>query len=479
MAATAGDFGMMDATAMAALVREGKVSALELVDDAIRRCEQVNPVLNAVIIDMFERAREAAGQPLGDGPLAGVPFLMKDFVAEIAGVPFTEGSAFLDGYVPKQDSETYRRYRDAGLITIGKTNLPEFAIGVTTEPQLFGKTRNPWDPERSTGGSSGGSGAAVAARVVPAAHGNDVAGSIRIPASCCGLFGLKPTRGRTSLAPLYGDLFSGMFVEHVLTRSVRDSALLLDVSTGPATGEPYSAPAPERPFVDEVGAKPGRLRIGFSCETPLGDPLDPECERAIRETAALCESLGHDVVEAAPDFEAMELWQKFTTILAGGISWALADWERRLGRKITEEAFEPFVWAFSERGRALSAADYLLAIQDVQVQVRALSRFFETNDMWLTTTLGQPPLPLGTLTYEGDPFELRRRMAKFSPYTYISNASGQPAMSVPLHWTEDNLPVGLHFVGRFGNEAALLRLAAQLEEAKPWADRSPQICSTP
>ena len=479
MTATADDFGMMDATAMAALVREGEVSAAELVDDAIRRCEQVNPTLNAVILDMFDQAREVASQPLGGGPFAGVPFLMKDFVAEIEGVPFTEGSAFLEGYIPQESSETYRRYQKAGLITIGKTNLPEFAIGVTTEPRLFGKARNPWDPERSTGGSSGGSGAAVAARVVPAAHGNDVAGSIRIPASCCGLFGLKPTRGRTSLAPLYGDLFSGMFVEHALTRSVRDSATLLDIVAGPAVGEPYNAPAPSRPFADEVGTTPGRLRIGFSCETPLGDPLDPECEKAIRETAALCESLGHDVVEAMPNFETMELWQKFTTVLAGGVAWALADWERRLGRKINEQSFEPFVWAFSERGRALSAADYLLAIQDVQVQVRALSRFFETHDMWLTTTLGQPPLPLGTLTYEGDPFELRRRMAKFSPYTYISNASGQPAMSVPLHWTEGDLPVGLHFVGRFGEEATLLRLAGQLEEAKPWADRSPQICSTP
>lgn len=478
MTTAVGDFGSMDATAMAALVRKGEVSAVELVDDAIRRCEQVNPTLNAVIVDMFDQAREAAARASRDGPFAGVPFLMKDFVAEIEGVPFSEGSAFLEGYIPREDSEIYRRYRKAGLITIGKTNLPEFAIGVTTEPRLFGKSCNPWNPERSTGGSSGGAGAAVAARVVPAAHGNDVAGSIRIPASCCGLFGLKPTRGRTSLAPLYGDLFSGMFVEHALTRTVRDSAALLDVVSGPAVGEPYNAPAPRRPFAAEVGVAPGRLRIGFSCKTPLGDPLDPECERAIRDTAALCESLGHDVTETMPEFATLELWQKFTTILAGGVAWALADWERRLDRKLDAKFFEPFVWAFSERGRALSAADYLMAIQDVQVQVRALSRFFETQDLWLTTTLGQPPLPLGTLTYAGDPIELRRRMAKFSPYTYISNASGQPAMSVPLHWTADDLPVGLHFVGRFGEEATLFRLAAQLEEARPWANRRPRICST-
>jgi amidase len=477
MRMTDGSFGDMDATALAALVRDREVRALELVDDAIRRCEQVNGTLNAVVFDMFERARDEARQPLGDGPFAGVPFLMKDFVAEIEGVPFTEGSSFLEGYIPHEDSEIYARYRRAGLITIGKTNLPEFAIGVTTEPRLFGAARNPWNTERTTGGSSGGAAAAVAARVVPAAHGNDVAGSIRIPASCCGLFGLKPTRARTSLAPNYGDLFSGMLVEHVITRSVRDSAGLLDVAAGPAVGEPYNPPAPARPFAEEVGADPGRLKIGFSCETPLGDPLDPECKHAIRETAALCESLGHEVVEAMPRFDTMELWQKFTTILSGGVAWALADWQRRLDRELSPQYFEPFVWAFSERGRGLSAADYLLALQDVQCQVRALCQFFETHDMWLTTTLGQPPVPLGTLVYKDDPFELRRRMAKFSPYTYISNASGQPAMSVPLHWTDDDLPVGLHFVGRFGEEAVLFRLAAQLEAAKPWADRRPPVCA--
>lgn len=477
MAVTGTSFGDMDATAMAALVRDGEVSALELVDDAIRRCEQVNGTLNAVVLEMFDQARDQAREPLGETPFAGVPFLMKDFVAEIEGVPFTEGSSFLEGYVPREDSEIYARYRQAGLITIGKTNLPEFAIGVTTEPRLFGSARNPWNTDRTTGGSSGGSGAAVAARIVPAAHGNDVAGSIRIPASCCGLFGLKPTRARTSLAPSYGDLFSGMFVEHAITRSVRDSAALLDVAAGPAIGEPYSAPAPARPFTDEVGVDPGRLKIGFSRETPLGDPLDPECERAALETAALCESLGHDVVEAKPEFDTMELWQKFTTILAGGVAWALADWERRLNRKLDPRCFEPFVWAFSERGRELGAADYLLALQDVQRQVRALCRFFESHDIWLTTTLGQPPVQLGTLAFEDDPFELRRRMAKFSPYTYISNASGQPAMSVPLHWTPDGLPVGLHFVGRYGDEAGLIRLAGQLEAAQPWADRRPPVCA--
>ncbi len=470
-------YGDLDATAMAGLVRTGEVSPLELVDEAIRRTEQVNGTLNAVITEMFDGARDAARRPPGDGPFAGVPFLMKDFGAEVAGVRFTEGSVFLADYVPEVDSELYARFCRAGLITIGKTNLPELAIGTTTEPRWHGACRNPWDTTRTTGGSSGGAGAAVAARIVPMAHGNDVGGSTRIPASCCGLVGLKPSRGRNSLAPHYGDLLSGFFAEHALTRSVRDTAALLDAVAGPAVGEPYVAPAPDRPFAEAVGADPGRLRIAFSTETPLGDPMDPECVAAIHAAAALCERLGHDVVEAAPRFDALELWQKFTTLLAAGAAWAIDDWARRIGRAPAEEHFEPFVWAFAERGRGSSAADYLLALQDVQREVRALSELFVDHDMWLTTTLGQPPVPLGTLVYRDDPFELRRRMARFSPFTYISNASGQPAISLPLHWTAQGLPVGVHLVARLNEEWPLLALAAQLEAEQPWAHRRPPLCA--
>ncbi len=467
----------LDATALAELVRKREVSALELVDDAIRRCEQVNGKLNAVVTEMFDRARAEARAPLGDGPFAGVPFLMKDFGAEVAGVRFTEGSSFLENYIPDVDSELYKRFRQAGLITIGKTNLPELAIGVTTESKFLGPACNPWDPTCTTGGSSGGAGAAVAARIVPMAHGNDVGGSIRIPASCCGLVGLKPTRGRTTLAPHYGDLLAGYFVEHALTRSVRDSAILLDATHGPAVGDPYVAPPPARPYAEEVGADPGCLKIGFSTETPLGDALDPECVKAVHETAALCESLGHEIVEARPSFDAMALWTQFTTLLASVVAWAVVDWARRIDRKPAPEHFEPFVWAFSERGRALSAADYLLAMQDVQVQVRAFCEFFEDFDLSLTTTLGAPPVPLGTLVYDGDPIDLRRRSARFSPFTYITNATGQPAISLPLYWTREGLPVGLHFVGRYGDEGTLIRLAAQLESARPWDDRRPQVCA--
>ncbi len=472
----------LDATALAALVARGELSATELVDDAIARCERVNPALNAVIHPMYERARRAAERyrPGPDAPIFGaVPFLMKDFVAEVAGEPFSEGSSFLEGYVPGENSELVDRFEAAGLITIGKTNLPEFAIGTTTEPRRFGPTHNPWDLERTPGGSSGGAAAAVAAGVVPMAHANDVGGSIRIPASCCGLVGLKPTRGRGTVGPLYGDIIAGFFVEHALTRSVRDCAALLDIVGAPGVGDPYVAPPPREPYAEAIAREPERLRIGFSTQTPLvGDPLDPECERAVRETAELLESLGHEVHETAPRFDAMELWQKYTTVLAAGIGWAVADWARRLDREPSAERLEPFVLAFAERGAGIAAPDYLLALQDVQAQVRAMSAFYEAHDLWLTSTLGQPPVPLGTLVYRDDPFELRRRTARFSPYTYLANASGQPAISLPLHWSGDGLPVGLHFTGRFGDEATLLRLAAQLETARPWAQRRPQVYAT-
>ena len=468
----------LDATRCAALVRAGELTPLDLVDAAIDRAEQVNGTLNAIVTEMYEHARETARAHSGTGLFAGVPFLVKDFLAEVEGVRFTEASAFLSDHVPAEDSELVRRFRNAGLVFIGKTNTPELAIGPTTEPRLFGPTRNPWDTARTPGGSSGGAAAAVSARVVPMAHGNDAGGSIRIPASCCGLVGLKPSRGRVPLGPHYGDLFSGLVSELGVTRSVRDTAALLDAVAGPAVGEPYFPAPPARSYTNEAGRSPGSLRIGFSVESPLGDAIDPECERAVRDTAALCDSLGHTVEEARPDYEAEELWTKFTTMLSAGAAWAIADWERRTGRTAEPDHFEPFVWAFAERGRALGAHDYLLAVQDMQRAVRDLSAYFARYDLWLTPTLGQPPVELGTLVYRGgDPFELRRRCARFSPYTWIGNASGQPAISVPLHWTGAGLPVGVHFVARWGEESALIRLAGQLERARPWAERRPGVCA--
>ncbi len=470
------DLTSLDATALAELVRKKEVKPIELVEAAIERIERVNPALNAVVTPMYDYAREQALGPMPDVPFAGVPFLLKDFLAECGGVRFTEGTAFLRDYVPDEDSELVKRYKRAGLIIVGKTNTPELAIGITTEPRLFGPTHNPWDTDRTPGGSSGGSGAAVAAGVVPMAHGNDAGGSIRVPASCCGVFGFKPTRARNPLGPHYGDIFTGLAVEHALTRSVRDSAALLDATAGPDLGDPYWAPPPERPFVQEVGAQPGRLRIALSSQTPLGKEVHPDCVAAVRDAAALCEELGHDVVEAAPAFDGELAWQSFTTVLCAGFAWAIDDWGRRTGRTPTSEFFEPFVWSFTQRGRELSAPDYLLALQDLQKLTRDIARFFVDYDIWLTPTLGEPPVPLGTFKFSmEDPFELRRRMATFAPFTYISNATGQPAMSVPLSWNSEGLPVGIHFVGRFGHEATLFRLAAQLEEARPWANRRPPV----
>jgi amidase len=466
----------LDALGQAELVRKKEVKPIELVEGAIQRIERLNPSLNVVVTPMYEYARKQASAPVAEGVFAGVPFLLKDFLAEFAGVRFTEGTAFLRDYVPMQDSELVKRFKKAGLIIVGKTNTPELALGVTTEPLLFGPTHNPWDTSRIAGGSSGGSASAVAARIVPMAHGNDAGGSIRIPASCCGVFGLKPTRARNSLSPHYGDIFTGLWVEHALTLSVRDSAALLDATSGPAFGDPYWAPPPLRPFYQEIGAKPGKLRIAFATRSPLGTEVHSDCQMAVTHAASLCAELGHEVTEAAPAFNAELLWQSFTTVLSAGSAWVINDWGRRTGRKPTSEFFEPFVWAFKQRGDNVSAPDYLLVLQDLQKLTRDIARFFIDYDIWLTPTLGAPPVPLGTFRFSGeDPFELRRRMVNFSPFTLISNVTGQPAMSVPLFWNEEGLPVGTHFMGRFGDEAKLFRLAAHLEEARPWAKRRPPL----
>jgi amidase len=316
----------------------------------------------------------------------------------------------------------------------------------------------------------------VAAGIVPVAHGNDAGGSIRIPASCCGVFGLKPTRARNPLGPHLGDIMSGLVAEHVLTRTVRDSAAVLDATSGPEAGDPYWAPPPARPFLDEVGADPGRLRIAMSTVSPLGVEADPECVAAVEDAARLCEELGHEVVEAAPSFDGERAWTSFTILIAAGTAASLDGWADRLGKQLTPDAFEPFIWAMTERARAITAPEYLVAVQDMHAVSRSIAPFFEAHDLWLTPTLRQPPVPLGTLTYAGgDPFEHRRRLGAFASFTYVSNLTGQPGASVPLYWSADGLPIGVHFAARFGDEATLFRLASQLEEARPWAGRVPPI----
>lgn len=464
----------LDATALAGLISKKEITPLELVDNAIRRIEQLNPKLNAVITPLFDQARKTAAGHIPAGPFQGVPFLLKDIGAGLAGVPLSMGTALLKGYLPDHDSELTSRFKKAGLIVLGKTNTPELGLVPTTEPRLFGPTRNPWNRERTTGGSSGGAAAAVASGMVPLAHGNDGGGSIRIPSSCCGLFGLKPTRARNSLSPDFGDIFSGLVCEHVLTRSVRDSAAMLDLTAGPVSGDPYWAPPQQRPFRQEVGADPGRLRIAYSIQEEL---VHPDCQQALIETAGLLESLGHIVEKATPELtlETEAIGQAFTAVWQAGCASTIDMILERAGIPAQPDFFEPLTWFLYEGGRKVTASEYLRAVTLLQRLTREIAVFHQKYDLMLTPVLAQPPVPIGTFDVrEGeDPLEAWGRIAAFAPITPLQNATGQPAMSIPLFWNRDGLPIGSHFVGRFGDEATLFRLAAQLEEAKPWADRRP------
>jgi len=457
-------------------VRQRQVKAIEIVDAAIERIERLNPTLNAVVTPMYEQARAAAMGGLANGPFVGVPFLLKDLGAPFDGVRMTMASAFMRNFIPDHDSELVTRLKRAGLIIVGKTNAPELGILPTTEPRLFGPSHNPWDINRTPGGSSGGSAAAVAARLVPMAHGNDGGGSIRIPASCCGLFGLKPTRARNPMGPDFGDIFSGLVIDHALTRSVRDSAALLDATAGPDVGDPYWAPPPARPFLQEVGADPGRLRIAFTTTAPTGVKIHTDCISAVRDAAALCAELGHEVVEAAPEVNGEGVTQTFMVLWSAGCAWSIDGMGLVTGKTPTQDQFEPLTWALYEMGRQQRASSYLLSLAFLQRVARDIARFFLKYDVWLTPTLSEPPVPLGTFDSPPEnPLQGLRRAEAFVPFTPICNATGQPAMSVPLYWNAEGLPVGVHFVGRFGDEATLFRIAAQLEEARPWVGRRPPV----
>jgi amidase len=467
-----------DATSLAELVRRKEVKPLELVDAAIERVERLNPKLNAVITPMYDQARAAARGDLPEGPFRGVPFLLKDIVAFCAGVRFTAGSAFLDNFVPDHDSELVSRLKRAGLIVLGKTNTPELGILPTTEPRRFGPTRNPWNLHRTAGGSSGGSAAAVAAGLVPMAHANDGGGSIRIPASCCGLFGLKPSRARNPLGPDAGDIMGGFVQEHAVTRSVRDSAALLDATAGPDVGDPYWAPPQARPFLQEVGANPGRLRIAWSTRSQTGVPIHADCVKAVEDTAKLCAGLGHQVSDDAPEINRTLLLQAFSAVWFSGVAAGIDALAFVTGRTPTQDQFEPLTWALYEEGRKVTGSEYLLSQLILQNIARQIARFFEKFDVWLAPTLAEPPVPLGTFDSTSEnPMTAWERAIAFVPVTPLCNLTGQPAMSVPLFWNSEGLPVGVHFAARFGDEATLFRLASQLEAARPWAGRRPPLSS--
>jgi amidase len=470
----------LDATAQAELVRSGEATPLELVDAAIARVEELNPTLNAVIHELFEEGREAASGDLPDGPFRGVPFLFKDIGAALAGQPFHLGTRVLKeiGFRMPIDSYLGQRFRAAGFVTIGKTNVPELGILPTTEPVAYGATRNPWDTERSTGGSSGGSAAAVASGMVPVAHANDGAGSIRIPASACGLVGLKPTRQRTSEGPLTGDNLSGLTAELVVSRSVRDTAAILEAVHGPAPGDPYVAPPPARPYTDELDEDPPPLRIGLMTEQVIPSDVDQVVVDAARRTGELLESLGHSVEDIEPasfgNFDGA--WDSFMTRWMAGQAAVAGQLAGLTGRELGPDDFEPVTWALIEGGRQNSAADYLRAVGHHQLISRSVAAWYESgHDLLLTPTLGELPPPLGTFDAGPEPLETMRRAQLTGGFCGPFNITGQPAISLPLDQSEDGLPIGSQLAAAFGREDLLIAVAAQLERARPWADRRPPV----
>ncbi len=469
------EFSRLDATDQARLVASGEVTAGELVEAAIQRIETLNPELNAVIHPLFDKARQnVADDALPDGPFRGVPFLVKDAVCHTAGDPYHLGMRFLKerGHIAKDDTELARRFRAAGFVFVGKTNTPELAMSCTTEPLAYGATHNPWDLDRSPGGSSGGSAAAVAAGLVPVAHANDMGGSIRIPASHCGLVGLKPTRGRSTLAPHFSEFWGPLTHEHVVTRSVRDCAAVLDAIAGPAPGDPYTAPPPIRPFAEEVGATLEPLRIGVLRESSIGE-VDPRCAAAVDETAQLLESLGHRVEAAqVPALSRLEMgpW------IQAGIARDLDRWSQRLGEKIGQGDVEPINWLMAEIGRRMSAADYVEQAENAFTWAREVTRpFGDAFTLLLTPTSAIPPPKLGWCAPGIEVSELLQRLSRSTLFTMPWNVTGQPAISLPLQFDDEGLPIGVQFIAPSGREDLLFRLAAQLEEAQPWRNYAPPL----
>jgi amidase/6-aminohexanoate-cyclic-dimer hydrolase len=470
------DYESYDALGLAELIRSGEAKPSEVLEAAIARLEERNPSLNAVVIPMLDEARKTAAGDIPDGPFRGVPFLLKDLHLLASGARTSYGCRLFEDFVADHDSEIVTRYRKAGLVIFGKTASPEFGLTTTTESKLFGPTRNPWNADYSTGGSSGGAAAAVAAGIAPLANASDGGGSIRIPASCCGVFGIKPTRARTPAGPDSGEGWSGMSAVHAVSRSVRDSAALLDASAGPDLGAPYWAPPPKRPYLEEVERPAGRLRIAFQSRSFNDVETHPDCVNAVAEAARLCAELGHEVEERSLAIDAESFRQATGTIISANLRAQVEDRAAALGRDFRAEDLEPVTYAMVTGAAGTGSAEYARSIRVIHGIGRQVARFLERYDALLTPTMATPPLPLGVLSLSNTNLgEFLANLLKTIAFTQLFNAAGNPAMSVPLAWNAAGLPIGVQFAGRFGDEATLFRLAAQLEQARPWFDRRPPL----
>jgi amidase len=491
------DYADFDGLGLAELIRRGEVSASEVLEAAIARIEAVNPKLNAVVRPLFERARSQVSVGAGEGPLAGVPFLIKDLLAQLDGVPTGNGNRLWAGAAARGDSELVRRWQAAGLVIAGKTNTPEFGLTPYTESGASGPARNPWDLSRTPGGSSGGSAAAVASGMVPIASGGDGGGSIRIPASACGVFGMKPTRGRTPAGPFIGEAWSGFAIEHVLTRSVRDSAAVLDATHGPDIGSPHPLPVFSGSYLDAVSRAPGRLKIAVSKQPMLGRAVSPEVVAAFEEAVRLLADLGHEVVEATTPVDREAFSMAFLTVLAGELRADIEFTAKTFGVRIRPGDYDASSFGMGLLGDGFSAAELVAAHRYLKLASRSVLGFFTDYDVLMTPVLSSLPVKIGALQPSsaeklllkvlghvgggwllkklGIAEQLAAQTFEFIPWTPVFNVTGQPAMSVPIGWSTEGLPIGMHFVGRFSDEETLFSLAGQIEQARPWKDRRPSL----